>query len=124
MAHKRTKTKGAAKIEMRGETRYRSRTLRRVQRVTPGGRTVVHYNYKSQGKHTCAICGDVLLGKPRGKPFEIAKLSKSERKPERPFGGMLCSPCSRRIMKLRAQLKGGLIKQEEVPISLRGYVPW
>ena len=122
MAHKRTKTKGIAKIEVRTEPRYRSRSLKRFQRKTPGNRTVTHYKYRMQGKHICAICGNVLHGKPRGKPFKIAKLAKSERKPTRPFGGMLCSPCSRHIIKLRAQLKGGLIKSEDIPISLGGYV--
>jgi len=122
MSHKRARTKGQPKIEVRTEPRYRSRSLKRVQVRTPSGRVVTHYKYEAQGKHTCAICGIVLHGKPRGKPFQIAKLSKSERRPERPFGGMLCSRDTRIIIGYRAKLKHGLIKPEDIPISLKGYM--
>jgi len=122
MTHKRARTKGPAKIKMQGQPRFGSTSFRKSQRRTPGGNTVTHYDYKLHSKHICAICKEVLHGKPRVRPAEMKHICKSERKPERPFGGMLCSPCSRAVISMRAKLKHGIIKPEDVPISLRGLV--
>ncbi|MFH0868893.1 MAG: hypothetical protein V1839_01555 [archaeon] len=122
MTHKRARTKGIAKIEMKGQPRFSSTSFKKRQRRTPGGRTVTHYNYKKHSKHICAICKEVLHGKPRVRPAEMKHLGKSERKPERPFGGMLCSQCSRMIQGYRAKLKYKVIGPSDVPISLRGYI--
>jgi len=100
----------------------RSRSRRKVQKKTPSGKTVVHYKKRKPNTHKCAICHANLHGKPRGSPVEIRKLSKSERKPERPFGGMLCSRCTRKIISLRARLEANLIKESEIPLSLLKYV--
>ena len=109
-------------IKTGGKPRHLSHSLKKVQVRTPGGRTITHYRYKTHSKHICAICKQELHGKPRGRPIEIRSLSKSERKPERPFGGMLCSRDSRMILSYRAKLKHGLIRSEEVPISLKNFL--
>jgi len=111
-----------ANIKTGGKPRHLSHSLRKVQVRTPGGSIVTHYKYKTHSKHICAICKTELAGKPRGRPVEIRRLSKSERIPERPFGGMLCSRDSRMILGYRARLKHGIIKQGDVPISLREFV--
>lgn len=121
MAKKKTK-KGTTKIEIRAKPRHRTKSLKKVRKRTPSGKVKVAYKHKKHSKHVCAICKEVLHGKPRGRPVEIRKLSKSQRKPERPFGGHLCSKCSRKIISLRAKLKHGLIKKEEIPLSLSRYV--
>jgi large subunit ribosomal protein L34e len=74
------------------EGRQKSRTLRRVQKTTPGGVSVTQYIQRNPAKAKCANCGKALHGIPRSKSNE---LTKSQRKPQRPFGGTLCSPCSR-----------------------------
>jgi ribosomal protein L34E len=38
---------------------------------------------------------------PKVTDATLSKLSKSQRRPERPFGGNLCSSCSRRELKRR-----------------------
>jgi len=119
---KRKLTKGKSKIVMSEKPHHRTSSLKQVRKRTPGGKVKIVYKHKRPGKHVCAICKEVLHGKPRGRPVEIRKLSKSERRPERPFGGMLCSKCSRKIISLRAKLKHGLIKKEEIPISLSKYM--
>jgi len=96
--------------------------LRKIQRKTPGGRTVTHLRKKITNKHTCAICNAVLSGTPRGSRVDIRKLNKTQRRPSRPFGGQLCSACSRRVISLRARVRGEEIKIDDVPISLRSYV--
>jgi len=122
MSHKRARTKGKPKIETYGEPRFSSSTFRKIQRRTPGGRTVTYYDYKLHSRHVCAICHEFLHGKPRVRSAGMKKLGKSERKPERPFGGMLCPRCSRRVISLRAKLNHNVVKKEDVPISLRGFM--
>jgi len=71
----------------------RSRSLRRVYRRTPGGRTVVHFERRRPGKPVCWRCGKPLGGVPRGLPVEVRGLPKSRKRPNRPYGGYLCSTC-------------------------------
>jgi large subunit ribosomal protein L34e len=78
---------------------HRSRSFARKRVTTPGGRVVIHYRKKHVSAPKCRSCGKVLHGVARGRQKEIGKLSKSERKPERPYGGNLCSPCTRKLMK-------------------------
>ena len=74
---------------------FRKRTLR-----TPGGRLVVHYTKRKHKKLVCAKCGRPLLGVPRSDSLSKNKIKKSERNPKRPYGGVLCSVCSREQIKL------------------------
>ena len=83
--------------------RYRSRSYRRRQVRTPGGKTVLRYKKKKTSKHVCAECGKLLHGVPRGRPYEINKLSKSKKRPNRPYGGYLCSECVRKVFKKEAR---------------------
>lgn len=79
--------------------RLRTRSLRRVNVRTPGGRTVVHYETKRPGPARCAICGRVLNGVPRLRPVELRKLPKTAKRPERLFGGVLCPSCLEKLLK-------------------------
>ncbi|MDR1721666.1 MAG: 50S ribosomal protein L34e [Methanobrevibacter sp.] len=83
--------------------RFRSRSYKRTFKKTPGGVTVLRYKKKKPSKHVCAECGQVLHGVPRGRPYEIRKLSKSKKRPNRPYGGQLCSKCARKIFKSEAR---------------------
>jgi large subunit ribosomal protein L34e len=82
----------------------RSRSVRKIYVRTPGGRIVVHYERRKPKIAHCALCGRPLNGVPRGRPVEIRKLAKTERRPERPFGGVLCPECMRKIEKLRVRI--------------------
>jgi len=81
----------------------RSRTFRRVYVKTPGGKTVLHYRKRKSAKPQCGACGKVLPGVARGRITDIKKMSKTERRPERPFGGALCSECMRMHLKAQAR---------------------
>ena len=76
--------------------RYRSRTMRRVYTKTPGGRVVLHYKKRRPGKVVCASCGDILKGTASERPYKMRNMPKTKKRPERPFGGVLCSRCMRR----------------------------
>lgn len=75
--------------------RQKSRTLRRVHRRTPGGRTVLHYKKRKPGKAKCGSCGKVLVGVPREREYKMRNMAKTKKRPERPYGGNLCSACMR-----------------------------
>jgi large subunit ribosomal protein L34e len=81
----------------------RSRSLRKVKVRTPGSKVVVHFKKRKPKKAHCANCGDLLKGVPRERPYKMQNMAKTKKRPERPFGGMLCSKCSRSIFKQKAK---------------------
>lgn len=77
--------------------RFKSRKALKMKYVKiPGGRTVIHFEKKKPKSAKCSICRDVLPGTIRELPYKTSKVAKSSRRPERPYGGNLCSSCSRR----------------------------
>jgi large subunit ribosomal protein L34e len=81
----------------------RSRSLRRVFKKTPGGNTVVHYTKRKPSKAVCSDCGAVLSGVENNRPSKLQKLSKTQKRPSRPFGGVLCTKCTRKLMINKAR---------------------
>jgi large subunit ribosomal protein L34e len=81
----------------------RSRTFRRVYRKTPGGKTVLQYKKRQPARAVCAECGAVLAGVPRERPYKMQRMPKTKKRPERPYGGVLCSKCTRKKMIAKAR---------------------
>ncbi len=83
--------------------RYRSRTFRRIYVKKPGGDNIIQYKRRKNAKPQCAMCEAFLPGVARGTKAEVHALPRSARRPERPYGGTLCSACTRRtiIAKVR-----------------------
>ena len=75
--------------------RLRSRSLRKVFRKVPGGGVSIHYKKKKPKPARCGNCGAVLKGIPREFPFRMRRMAKTKKRPERPYGGVLCSKCMR-----------------------------
>lgn len=86
------------------EPRHRSRNFRRVDTKLPGGETVIKYKHRTPEVAKCAKCGAALKGIPRKRPHEMAKLGRSKKRVERPFGGNLCTKCSRSLIKEEARI--------------------
>ncbi|MFO7710932.1 MAG: 50S ribosomal protein L34e [Candidatus Woesearchaeota archaeon] len=78
--------------------KHKSNAKRKVSKKTPGGRLAVHYEERTPSIAHCAMCGVQLSGVPR----DVSKCTKTQKRPERPFGGVLCSSCSRRVIKEEA----------------------
>ncbi len=75
----------------------RSSSINKTKVTTPGGRTVIHFKVgKPQYAH-CGNCG-TKLNRAKLNPNEIKKLTKVQRRPERPLPG-LCPSCMRSQMK-------------------------
>ena len=82
--------------------RHRSRSLRRIFRKTAKGVKLVHKKRKPK-KQSCPETGSKLSGVKRRLPSEIKNLNKSQKRPERAYGGVLSPKASRRaiIKKVR-----------------------
>ena len=72
------------------------RTSKKRKYRTPGGDTRIEYHKRKNIKLKCSKCGKELLGIPT----RLAKYSKTQRVPNRPYAGVLCSSCSRKVHKL------------------------
>ena len=99
------KTKGV-KIQKAGRFgRFKARSKKLKYVKTPGGRTVVHYKGKKVSKARCAECGKQLAGTLRGAVVEMRRVPKTKKRPERPYGGYLCSSCMRKKLISKARAK-------------------
>ena len=78
----------------------KSGTKRRRAVTSPGGKHLVHFIKRNHGVATCAKCGKQLLGVPRRDSLNVQKVPRAKRAPHRPYGGVLCSRCSRELIKL------------------------
>jgi len=74
---------------------HRTRSLRRIKVKLPGGRITIHYKKRKPKKATCIVTKKPLPGVPRYTPVKLRKLPKSQRRPNRPYGGMLSSKAMR-----------------------------
>lgn len=83
--------------------RFRSRTYRRVFVKTPGSQTVLRYRRRKPQKAKCGTCGKQLSGMPRELPYKMRTMPKTQKRPERPYGGVLCSKCMRSLFKTQAR---------------------
>lgn len=75
----------------------------RVKVRTPSGKVVMRFKARKPAFAKCAACGKTLHGVKRLGRAELRKLAKSERRPERPYGGYLCTECSRETLRERAR---------------------
>ena len=73
----------------------------KVKRRTPSGKIKIHKRKERPALAKCANCKSPLQGIQRKIPSEFKKLSASERRPDRPYGGYLCSSCSREVFRER-----------------------
>lgn len=82
---------------------HKSRSLRRVYVKTPGSRVVVHYRKRKPKIAHCSSCGAILKGVPRERPYKMQNMPKTKKRPERPYAGVLCSKCMRKLFKEKAR---------------------
>ncbi len=82
---------------------FKSRTFRRIFKKLPGGTTKLRYEQRKPQVAHCGRCGAQLHGMPRVRAQVLATMPKSQKRPERPFGGVLCSRCLRDMIKIEAR---------------------
>ena len=81
--------------------KHKSRSFRRVfKRVI--SKTKIFYKRRTPKVPHCAECGDKLKGIPRLSIKDAMNTPKTKKRPERPYGGVLCSKCTR--IKIKKQI--------------------
>lgn len=79
----------------------RTRSMIKVKKRVQGNRTAVHFRRRNPSSAKCGGCGKPLNGVPRLRVTKLKKLSKTKKRPERPYGGHLCTGCSRGVFRER-----------------------
>lgn len=64
----------------------------------------------------CALCGSKLQAVPKRSASGMRKLAKTEKRPQRVFGGVLCGNCTRLVLKEKARLKAGVLAEGELDL--------
>ena len=77
------------------ERRLRSRSWRKIPRKAPGGKVNIQYKKPKPKIAHCSKCRAILKGVPRELPLRMKNLAKTKKRPQRPYGGMLCTKCLR-----------------------------
>jgi large subunit ribosomal protein L34e len=83
-------------------------------RASPGGKQSKKRKSDKPSKARCGLCKGALGGVPHRSPSALAKLAKTQKRPERPFGGVLCSGCLSQVIRDKVRLQQGLISKEDV----------
>ncbi len=104
-------------IELNVRGTRRRLKKKRVAIRTPGCKIVYHYKPKRYGPARCAICKKPLNATPTGPKSLIKKLPKSKKRPNRPYGGYLCSSCLRKVILRRALKEGETLLKGEVSVT-------
>ena len=86
------------------QSKTKSRTFARKQVRTINGTKTV-YERRKPKVGTCPVTGEVLKGVPRELPAKMRNLAKTEKRPQRPYGGVLSSKASRQELKKKARAK-------------------
>lgn len=76
----------------------KSGSFRKVFKRTPGSNNVIHYEHRKPSQAKCAGCSKALSGIPRLRPTKMQNTPKTKKRPERVYGGFLCSSCARRVL--------------------------
>lgn len=97
---------------------HRSRSYRRLDRVSPSGRRVIHYERKKASMPHCAICGIELNGIYTGRNAS----GRSRRTNARIFGGVLCANCTGEVIKLASRIENGEMRVSDIGMRQKAFV--
>ncbi len=98
--------------------KQRSRSQRRLSRVTPKGRNVVHYERRKGSFPHCALCGAELNGIKTSTHAKGRSLRTNSRK----FGGVLCAGCASNVIKLASRIEQGEMRLNDISVRQKEFV--
>ncbi len=104
------------------EPRLRSRSAKKRVRRSQSGVTIALPKPKKPSPAHCALCGRNLAGVPRTGVYETAKYSKTEKRPQRVFGGVLCANCTETIIREKTRLELGAAEKKEIDLRHWKYI--
>ncbi|MDE1874183.1 MAG: 50S ribosomal protein L34e [Candidatus Micrarchaeota archaeon] len=97
---------------------HRSRSFRRLNRVTRSGKHVLHYERKKASMPHCAICRTELNGINIGPNAK----GRSRRSNSRIFGGVLCASCTAEVVKLASRIENGEMRVNDIGTRQKAFV--
>ena len=83
--------------------KHKSGRYRKIFVKTPGSKTTVHFRERKPSKAVCGRCKKQLAGVPRERPAKMVNMPKTHKRPDRPYGGVLCSKCTRELLREKAR---------------------
>ncbi|PVF98658.1 putative ribosomal protein L34.e [Serendipita vermifera] len=83
----------AQRVTLRKRQPYNTKSNRRRQVKTPGGKLVYHHLKKPGTSPKCGDCGMALPGLPALRPRKYAIISKRQKNVNRAYGGSRCGDC-------------------------------
>jgi large subunit ribosomal protein L34e len=78
--------------------------MKKVKTRVPSGKIVIRMRQEKPGAAICAICKKPLHGMKRMIPSKIRKISKTEKRPSRLYGGYLCANCTKELVREKARM--------------------
>ncbi|MFC2162232.1 hypothetical protein ACFLRF_00990 [Candidatus Altiarchaeota archaeon] len=82
----------------------RTRSVKKVKKRTPGGRTVTHYRSGKTKSGKCGRCSAQLKGVASGTEA-VRKTPKGSRTPTRPYSGELCGGCLDKLVRYTTRMQ-------------------
>ena len=82
--------------------KHKNRSFRRVK-VKLASDVTIHYRMRNPSPAKCGNCGKQLQAVPRKRPVDMRNMAKTAKRPERPYGGVLCTKCMRSAMVAKAR---------------------
>ncbi len=71
----------------------RTRSVKKVKKKTPGGRTVTHFKAEKAKACKCGRCKTLVKNIATGSNTELSGMSKSKKGTSMPYSGVLCNKC-------------------------------
>lgn len=97
------------------------KAMKRKARKTPGG-TKDEFHKNKPSKLTCAVTGDCLKGVPHASKSKVNKLSKTQKRPSVPFGGVLSSKAREQVFIETGKVVAGIKTIDDVDEKYKQYV--
>ncbi len=77
----------------------RTRSRKHSPKRLPGGDATIHFKKEKVKASRCARCDRILAGVPRLPQSKTGKLTASQKRIQRVYGGQLCHVCLQDLLK-------------------------
>lgn len=78
--------------------------MRKIKTRTPSGKVVINERNEKPSVAVCAMCRQPLHGMKKRNQSQLRKLSKTEKRPSRLYGGYLCANCTKELVRTKARM--------------------
>lgn len=79
------------------------------------------YKNKKAAKPSCGLCKGPINGVPHVTSAQLARIPKTKKRPEVPFGGHLCTKCRRKVFTDAALVAGQAKELNQVSLKHKNF---